>query len=223
VSWYLNLCYAGTNAVALSGSYVPPAIKRALCVTYRGNTATRLNGDIDLVVVNTPGGLDHEAPISEAARRRVYDKFVDQNYELTSIVLIQTKTNWNDCAQVPMLWNWIYDFAYQGEVPQNGYVIGEGRYPLRGLRSFAYAFVTVPTQKNLEAFKPTSMPVARVASMSGGHYWGHPDKQGVASSLRQFFNLNFSKSDYELPSPRDAGAVASGEDASEWLKLFRLD
>lgn len=199
VTYYLNLCYAGTNAIAVSGSFVPSALKAALKVTYQNNTAAKLNADIDAVVVSAPE-LRQISPQknTEKARVKAFHDYIDAHFTETSVVLLQTKTNWNDNAQVPMLWNFIYGLACKDAIPRNGYSIGESTHHVRDLRSFAYAFVTVPTQKNLDDYKANSMPVARVSSMSGGAYWGRPTKSSVISSVKEFYNFN-RKSNSSLP------------------------
>ena len=208
VSFYLNLCYAGTSAVALSGRFVPACLKDALRVTYLNNPASKLNADIDILLVSCPPATKVHGTGNVT---KTFAKLVEAHFDQTSIVLIQTKTNWNDSAQVPMLWNMVYGLAADGKLPTGSYTVGAGAFHPLQLASFTYAFVTVPTQKNLASFKPTSMAVARVSSMSGGAYWGRPTKPGVISSITEFFNFNYGRSGNLLPAPSEMGQGVSAE------------
>ena len=51
--------------------------------------------------------------------------------------------------------------------------------------------MTVPSQSDLSKFKSHSTAVMRVKNISGGNYWGHQTKAGVAHSIKEIFNRNF--------------------------------
>jgi hypothetical protein len=107
---------------------------------------------------------------------------VTDNLLHTDIAIVQCKTNWNDNAQVPMLWDLIYnskDFRIT-----NVSVGIKGVNPA-SFRRFAYAFMTVPTSKG--PFNPTSLAVLRVKNMTGGNYWGRKSAAGVSSCINEFF------------------------------------
>ncbi|WP_433971861.1 hypothetical protein [Tunturiibacter lichenicola] len=146
VGYYLNLCLAGTDAIALTGSFIPKSLKQALMVTHSSSASTKLNSDIDLIVVNLPGASLQHSP----ARRNpsaLFSEFFEENFRNSSAIIIQTKTNWNDNSQIPMLWNLVYKLAVGGQVPQDGMSIGTGPFHITALKGFGYAFATVPTQK----------------------------------------------------------------------------
>lgn len=205
---YLNVCLAGTDAVAVTASFVPSSIKAALKISYTGSAA--VNADLDVMVVVAPGAS------SQATGRnpkRLFSEFVETNFKECSVAVIQAKTNWNDNAQIPMLWNFIYNLAWRGQIPRNGFSVGSGSWHLSALKSFSYSFVTVPTN-NLESFNPQSMPVLRVATMSGGAYWGRPTRNGVIQSLTEFFAKNYNVSNHHFPAPATAGAAFASEIAN---------
>ena len=103
------------------------------------------------------------------------------------IGLVQCKTNWNDNAQIPMLW----DLLYRVEEFENDSVrIGGASVTIKDLAKFSYSFVTVPS--GVAEYKEGSVPVKRVHNLKGGNYWGRPTKQGVALSLDEIFRRNFS-------------------------------
>ena len=58
------------------------------------------------------------------------------------IGIIQCKTNWNDNAQVPMLWDMIYS---AGGFRGRNITIGRNGYNIQNAQSFTYSFVTVPS------------------------------------------------------------------------------
>lgn len=205
---YLNACLAGTDAIALTASFVPASIKAALKISYTGSAA--VNADMDVMVVVAP-----KASSCPSGRnpKQLFSDFVENQFSNCSVVVIQAKTNWNDNAQIPMLWNFIYNLAWRGQIPRNGFSVGSGTWHLSALKSFAYSFVTVPTN-NLDDFKPQSMPVLRVATMSGGAFWGRPSRNGVIQSLTEFFSKNYNVSNHNFPPPSMAGAAFAAEVAA---------
>jgi hypothetical protein len=100
--------------------------------------------------------------------------------------IIQCKTNWNDSAQIPMLWDMVYSSDGFGK---RNITVGTSAYSIRDLQSFWYAFATVPTTRG--PFTSTKTNVLRVRGISGGNYWGQPTKSSVASSIKEIFCRNF--------------------------------
>lgn len=215
ICYYLNLCFAGTNAIALSSKFIPGCIKDALKVSYTSSASVQ--ADLDVMVVNCPGLSDEIAP--EKHPERAFAEFVCARFSECSVAVIQAKTNWNDNAQIPMLWNFIYRLAAAGKIPPNGLSVGSGTRHLSALRSFTYAFVTVPTN-DVASFTPGKMPVLRVATMSGGAYWGRPTKSGVILSLSEFFAKNYNASNHAFPAP---GAIGKAASAAMSLQDSQID
>ena len=198
VCWYLNLCLLGSNTVVIKHkkSLIPGAISDAVTVKY-GTVSS--NTESDLLAITFP--TDSRISASEIDDRydqarlvNELDKVVVEKFDQTSLTIIQCKTNWNDNAQIPMLWDLIYSstgFNANASVGQNGFTVS-------GLRRFRYAFATVPTTdpKNL---KPASVAVLRVNRISGGNYWGLPTKDQVASNVFDLIHKN-------LPETFNAGA-----------------
>lgn len=204
ICYYLNLCFAGTDAVALSSRFIPVCIKDALKVSYTSSASVQ--ADLDVMVINCPGLSEVIAP--EKKPEKAFSDFVCAKFAECSVAVIQAKTNWNDNAQIPMLWNFIYRLAAAGRIPPNGLSVGSGTRHLSALKSFTYAFVTVPTN-DVASFSPGKMPVLRVATMSGGAYWGRPTKSGVILSLSEFFAKNYNASNHAFPAPGEIGKAAS--------------
>lgn len=202
VCWYLNLCTAGSRIVAVKkNSLVPKSVRDAMTVNY-GNFACNTESDITVIVF--PDRVEYNADVSTlqvtdasnsimAVRTRngslsphVLDRLADHHNAQFEIGIVQCKTNWNDNAQIPMLWDMIYS---AGGFPGRNISIGRNGYNIQACRRFTYSFVTVPTQNS--PFSPNGTPVKRVTNLSGGNYWGNPTQQNVARSIKEIFNNNF--------------------------------
>jgi len=187
VTWYLNLVFSGTNAVAMrqSQSVVPKTLLDATTIRY-GNHQTNTESDVCVIVYPD----DFDFPEQSDSFMAELDREVSKRIGDIELGVIQCKTNWNDNAQVPMLWDMVYRASFG---PGTNIHIGMNGYSVKHLRRFSYSFVTVPSQK--EGRMPSSstqMAVKRVANLSGGNYWGMPTKSGVALSLAEIFDSNFS-------------------------------
>jgi hypothetical protein len=184
VTWYLNVVLSGTNGVATKQlrALVPTPISNALSINY-GSEPTNTESDvIGLVLPEHIAGKN----VAGEKFKKVLDTLVAPALHEISVVTIQCKTNWNDNAQIPMLWDLVYSST--GFKGSNMTIGIEGR-SVKDLAEFRYAFVTVPSQK--AAIKPNTMPVRRVSSLSGGNYWGQPTVSGVASGLPEIFKRSF--------------------------------
>lgn len=189
VCWYLNLCLIGSKTVVVKSKKenIPNCVRESISVIYNGNFKS--NTESDLLAITFP---DHESLHSEFNTHKILLKKLNEVIELsfkdTELTIIQCKTNWNDNAQIPMLWDLIYS---SNGFSQNVHV-GAGPFNPRLLKKFTYAFVTVPTSRG--AFEPTSTPVMRVRNLSGGNYWGKKTKSGVANSVFDIIQRNFQSS-----------------------------
>ena len=201
VCWYINLCGVGSRFVALRKmSIVPKAIQDAITVNY-GNFACNTESDITIIVF--PDSAEYNTDINQLnvinnghqIQPLVKNKF---NLELTNylaerdfnqfeIGIIQCKTNWNDNAQIPMLWDMIYS---AGGFRNRNITIGRNGFNIQNAQSFSYSFVTVPSNRNT-IYSPNGVAVKRVTNLSGGNYWGNPSIQNVAKSLKEIFTNNF--------------------------------
>lgn len=191
VCWYCNLCLVGSRTVVIKyrKSLVPDSIQKAITV-WHGTTKT--TSEADLIAITFP---DIAAYKDEAFRQyKSYNSMMKRINELTQqrfneheVCVIQCKTNWNDGAQVPMLWNMIY--SAKNFVDTNIH-IGADAFSTSGLKNFRYAFVTVPS--NTSGHSVNKLHVRRVSILTGGNYWGRPTKSGVAMSIKEIFSTNFS-------------------------------
>lgn len=207
VVWYLNLCLAGTQAVCIRrGQLIPKCLCDALSICFESAV---LRSEPDVVVVSCEKLL--MVP-PEGTRKKAMERaaaVIEANFGATGLVNIQCKTNWNDNAQIPMLWNMLYNQARKGAVVPNGFTIGTNGHTLSGLGHFGYAFVTVPTQKKApHGYKPQSVEVLRAKTMTAGNYWGYPSKNGVCLSIREFFGF-LSKNPKVFPAISDVAVAAA--------------
>lgn len=205
VCWYLNICLIGSRTVVIkqNRALIPEPIKDALTVSYGSSPS---NTESDIVAITFPKRREYtndKSTISIADTRTgqaipnisrgkfnykpIIDALVSRDFNNCEIGVIQCKTNWNDNAQTPMLWDMIY-FA-------NGFhgrniTVGNSTYSIRNIPRFTYSFVTVPTSRG--PFNPTSLCVKRVFNISGGNYWGRPSVPSVANSIKDIFGRNFA-------------------------------
>ena len=112
----------------------------------------------------------------------------EKYFEKIEVGVIQCKTNWNDNAQIPMLWGIVYSSS---GFTRHNISIGREGFSMKDLSRFTYSFVTVPT--NNSEYKANSVAVKRVINLSGGNYWGKPSQSGVSNSIKEIFNRNFSE------------------------------
>ena len=203
VTWYLNFCTIGTRMVALKRmSLVPKPLQNALTVNY-GNFGCNTESDITVIIF--PDKDNYKKNIKEIKicdssdnlinplKKGKFDysiiseNLVREDFEEYEIGVVQCKTNWNDNAQIPMLWDMIYS--------ANGFkdhkiTIGKEGFSIKDLNNFTYSFVTVPSNKKMK-YKSESVAVKRVTNLTGGNYWGKPTSQHIARSIKEIFNNNF--------------------------------
>lgn len=202
VCWYVNLCTVGSRIVAFRKmSLVPQPIQDAITVNY-GNFACNTESDItivifpnlpeynnDLNVINALGADNNPIPIAKKGRFNIelLNYLAVRDFHLCEIGIIQCKTNWNDNAQIPMLWDMIYS---AGGFRGRNITIGRNNFSIQSAHAFTYSFVTVPSNQNT-VYNPNNVSVKRVTNLSGGNYWGQPTVQNVAKSLKEIFTNNF--------------------------------
>lgn len=202
VCWYINLCTASSRVVAIKKmSLVPVPIQDSITVNY-GNFAC--NTESDITVVTFPDLPEYNTNIEELEvldangnlipslirgklNPLLVDYLAERDFDQYGIGVIQCKTNWNDNAQIPMLWDMIYS---AGGFRGRNITIGRNTFSIQNCREFTYSFVTVPSNQNT-IYRANSVAVKRVTNLSGGNYWGQPTVLHVAKSLKEIFTNNF--------------------------------
>jgi hypothetical protein len=190
VCWYLNLCLIGSNVVVIKSKkdLLPRFVTDAIAVKYNN---FKSNTEADLIYIAFPNGVEWPEKKGTECFSEYLDRILTSAFSMKDIGVgvIQTKTNWNDNAQIPMLWDMVYSAKGFG---RNVTVGSKGR-SINSFSSFTYSFVTVPSQKDIDkTYKVTSTAVNRVRNISGGNYWGLPTKDGVADSINEFIGRNLS-------------------------------
>lgn len=183
VCWYLNLVLWGTDAIAIRPhtNFMPLTIKDALTVSIQN---VQTNTESDLIVFTIP----NSDKIDDLNLDGI-DLVVKTSASNIAVSVVQCKTNWNDNSQIPMLWDLIYNSS-SFRVPN--VTVGRNGVSPTSFKKFSYSFVTVPTSRGI--FAPSKLPVLRVRGLTGGNFWGHPTRDGVARSLKEFFTANFASS-----------------------------
>ena len=207
VCWYLNLCLIGTRTYVFKHSkkLMPDCISNAITVnygTFRSNTESDLIAitfpdkndykiDKDNININNSNGVQIKNYIkSKYQFLPIINALATRDFDDLEIHIIQCKTNWNDNAQIPMLW----DAVYSANTFRNGVSVGTNGFSIQNIKRFTYSFVTVPSNKLIkkgkEQYKQNSTPVLRVSNLSGGNYWGLQSKSGVANSIKEILDRN---------------------------------
>lgn len=204
VCWYLNLCNIGRRTVVIKHhkALIPTPISNAITVNY-GNFISNTESDLiaitfpdkaeysmdkdDISIMNEDGQLVNLYTRSKYNFLDVLNALVARDFSEIEIHIIQCKTNWNDNAQIPMLW----DMIYSSTAFKTNITIGRDGYNMNNARFFSYAFATVPTVKP-EKITRSSVAVSRVRNLSGGNYWGKASEDGIASSIKEMLNRNLA-------------------------------
>lgn len=218
ICWYLNLCLIGRRTVVIKHSkkLIPDPISDAITVKY--NTFPS-NTESDLIAITFPDKSDYiddknlihirdfdgnAIPLNKSKKfnyKEIINALTNRDFSDLEIHIIQCKTNWNDNAQIPMLWDMVYSAK---TFKNNNISIGQNGYSISNVSRFTYSFVTVPTiAADAKAkLNTNSTCVRRVFYLSGGNYWGLPTKSGVANSLKEMLqrNLNTGYSTNHLTS-----------------------
>ena len=184
VTWYLNLLLIDTNVIAVrqNKDFVPECISDCLTVTI-SNTQT--NTESDILVYSIPDfDQINSSKISD------FNTHLAKRIDKVDLLVLQCKTNWEDNAQIPMLW----DMIYNSESKLNNVSVGINGLNPQSLGKFKYGFVTVPTGKRGEKVKPGLLKVLRVKNLTGGNFWGKPSETDVASSIKEFSGRHFPNS-----------------------------
>ena len=119
-----------------------------------------------------------------------FNTHLAKRIDKVDLLVLQCKTNWEDTAQIPMLW----DMIYNSESKLNNVSVGINGLNPQSLGKFKYGFVTVPTGKRGEQVKPGLLKVLRVKNLTGGNFWGKPSETDVASSIKEFSGRHFPNS-----------------------------
>jgi len=185
VSWYLNLMLWGTEVVVVvcNDDTLPSSLQDTVAVRM-GTTMSK--SETDLMAFSVPGGSDwRQGPLGTVSQvdARLRNRFKD-----VSAVVLQTKTNWADNAQVPMLWDLIYDVE---RFASKNVEVGVGGFTPRSLKKFRYAFATVPTGSAPEKRKASGVNVKRVQQLSGHNFWCAKTVPDVALCINEFPGVNF--------------------------------
>ena len=168
VTWYLNLVFWGTDVIVTRQNrlFIPKVLFDSFCVTIANH---QTNTESDIVSYSIPN-------VNQLVELSIndIDSLICADIKKVDTGIIQCKTNWNDNAQIPMLWDLIYN-STSFRIP-NVYVGTNGVNPTSFGR-FSYSFVTVPSGNDV--YNPNSVSVLRVKNLTGGNYWGKVTQQGV--------------------------------------------
>jgi len=151
------------------------------------------NSETDLLAITFPKRSEYQADLTKEHEssnnmKKYIDELTDRYFKEYEVGVIQCKTNWNDNAQIPMLWDIVY---HAKGFRDRNISVGRNNFSIDALQNFSYSFVTVPSSKK-DIRGKNCTPVNRVNNISGGNYWGMPSQSGIASSLKEIFQKNFS-------------------------------
>ncbi|MDO7284685.1 hypothetical protein Q5W88_16310 [Shouchella clausii] len=208
VCWYLNICLIGSRTVVIkqNKNLVPDPVRQALTVSY-GNFPSGTESDLiaitfpnkpcytedkDKIFIRDNNGKVVSLYFGKKEKKFNYIPIInllsERDFSDFEIGVIQCKTNWNDNAQIPMLWDMIYSTS---SFSRSSISVGSSTFKIDYLQRFTYSFVTVPTV-NRQKISSTSTCVKRVHNLSGGNYWGYPASPSIANSIKDIFGKNFT-------------------------------
>lgn len=180
VCWYLNLIFWNTPIFVARQNrhFVPSVINDSICVTI---SSTQTNTESDIVIFSVPEVEHLSGSTLAGLNKHLVERIGD-----AELCVLQCKTNWNDNAQIPMLWDMIYNSA-TFRIP---YVsVGRNGVNPSSFRQFSYAFVTVPS--NQGTYRINSASVLRVRGLTGGNYWGKPTESSIAACIKELAGRRF--------------------------------
>ena len=152
--WYLNLCSCGSRLVFRKwNKSVPYQIRNALTVKY-GNF--NCNSETDIIGIVFPDKKEFLTEFNSTSDLNIYGKkypvfnddnlndeilpmLVEKYINEIEIGVIQCKSNWNENAQYPMLWDLIYKNYLSLD---SNLSVGQNGYTIRDFKKFSYSFVT---------------------------------------------------------------------------------
>ena len=187
VAWYLNLVFWNTNVVVVKKKQhlVPSCVNDALSITIANRTT---NSESDLILYKVPLSNSNLNYSQMNDINKSIESSIRGSENNTNLGIIQCKTNWNDNAQIPMLW----DLVYNSSVHLPHVTVGKNGFNTASFKKFSYSFMTIPTN-NINEYSTNSVKVDRVANITGGNYWSYPTKNGVAKNLNEYFLKNFTE------------------------------
>tara|TARA_Y100001936_G_scaffold166440_1_gene162679 strand:+ start:1008 stop:1913 length:906 start_codon:yes stop_codon:yes gene_type:complete len=197
VCWYMNLCQIGSRSVTIkfTKELIPQCLIDAITVMY-GTFPSNTESDLMTIIFPDIDEVRNILPNTSIEHFEEFklnlDQIVQTNFNDIRLGIIQCKTNWNENAQIPMLWDMIYNVR---QFRSQNISVGTNGFSIQDLAEFTYSFVTVPSQ-NID-YRPNTTPVNRVSNLTGGNFWGQPTVNNVALSLREIFNRNFSAGQYQ--------------------------
>lgn len=198
--WYINSCSYGSKVAAFKKKeHVPRCLIDVMAITH-GNRATTSESDLKVCAFPNQNPFNNDIYDNEdilrpdgsiiiAALKRYYDEIVKQHIGSINLLNLQTKVNFNDTIQSPMLYNVVYSLGAQVTNVENHFRIGRNNSFINQLNSFNYAFSTVPTN-NYETITSSKLEAVRGRTFSGGCYWSRPTEDDVARNLNEIFNAN---------------------------------
>lgn len=186
IIWYMNFIFWSTPVLATrpNKALLPQIISDAISVTIGGH---RTNTESDILVFTVPDPTSLQLPEKRKDHFLALNEHLSSRVANSRLAIVQCKTNWNDNAQIPMLWDLLYNST---GTRIKSVSIGSGGVHPHSFADFSYSFVTVPTTTRGQ-YKETDLSVLRVRNLTGGNYWGKSTKSGVVACVNEFFARNF--------------------------------
>ncbi len=147
VNYYLNICLMGTRTVVLKNlkELIPEPISDSLTVNY-GNFPC--NSESDLIGITFPSlhefnrkintlriknGIKYRSYPDEVSFKELIDYLADKYFSELEVGIIRCKTNWNENAQIPMLWDMVYSTG-----TGKNFSVETSKYKITRFKRFTY-------------------------------------------------------------------------------------
>jgi len=186
---FLNSILAGTSSVVIKGAaHVPEALKEIFTIS---SHAGIVSPSYSTFVVDHP--CLNEVLKSESTRwggelTHWLDRRIRESPELTSVVLLDSRTNFSDLIKETVLYDWLLNLIAKGHFPDQMSLDDQSIETIELLPRLRSVSISIVTGIRTPV-KASSAPARRGAALTGRTFWGLDSVEGVAFSVSEFADV----------------------------------
>lgn len=214
---YLNSLLAGTSAVVVKGAaHVPPVLNAMFTISSETGV---VSPKYSVFVIDHPC-LSETVRGSSTRWDRELTHWTDSSIrgrpDLTSVVLLDCRTNFSDLIKETVLYDWLLNLVSKGYLPDQmlpEYQSHETVEVLPKMKSVSVSLITgVRHQPKLN-----SAPARRGESLTGRTFWGMETLKGVASCMSEFKERQIGLENLVCTSSTSDQDACQSESMTLWL------